>query len=96
MTLMEKKKRTEIIEKLKNMMSQKYSSQDIAGKEFFIKPGGGFFLISPFPGEMAVVLEYGENLQDAEQNCMEDGDIFYLSNVDVSNVFADMVVEIEA
>ena len=95
MTLMEKKKRNERIEKLKNMLSQKYSSQDVAGKEFFVKPDGGFFIISPFPGEMEAVLEYGEDLQEAEQNCLEDGDIFYLNNNDISNVFADMITEIE-
>ncbi len=95
MISMEMKKRSEWISQLDELLSQRYPSSDIGGRKFFHNPGGGVFCLSPFPGELAAVLEYGENQRAAELNCLEDGDRFYMDEGDVAQVFSNMIAEIE-
>ncbi|MGN0409296.1 MAG: hypothetical protein ACI4E3_02690 [Candidatus Fimousia sp.] len=43
----------------------------------------------------AIVIEYAETIEEAEKNMFEDGDLFYLDELDENQMFEQMIREIE-
>ena len=47
-----------------------------------MKPTGEIFSLQKFPGAEAIVVEYAANCAEAALNRYEDGDRFYLNEMD--------------
>lgn len=57
--------------------------------------GEFYFRIDEFPGEFALVIEYAENKKQAIRGIFgEDGDRFYLDEMDEDEMFAAMCQEV--
>ena len=95
MTSMEKKLTENRLTEVKAALSAKYRTVDLGGEEFFVATDGAFFRVGVFPGAMALVIEYADTEQEARQNALEDGDRFYLDEMDLDTMLQNMVKEIE-
>ena len=76
--------------------SERFEQMVIHNTLCFRKPDGGLFRVCPFPGEGALVIEYAENDREAELNRFEDGDLFYLEDMDEETMFQAMLNEISS
>lgn len=75
--------------------SQLYEQTSFWGYLCFRKADGGIFSLCSFPNDLALVIEHAENQQEAELNRFEDGDLFYLEDMDEETMFQAMLREIE-
>ena len=80
---------------LEEKLSKRFEHLKIREKHCFRKTDGTFFFLSKFPGEDALVIEYAENYDEALLYRFEDGDRFYLENMDEETMFQSMLREIE-
>ena len=94
MDLMEKKL-TERLRDVRKALSAQYRTVVLDDKEFFVATDGAFFRVYAFPGQAALVIEYADTEQEARQNALEDGDRFYLDEMDLDTMLQNMVKEIE-
>ena len=67
----------------------------VNGISCFYTPTGGVVVVDVMPGENALVLGHAVNLAEAELYRFEDGDRFYLDEMDEDAMFAAMILEIE-
>lgn len=67
----------------------------VNGFPCFYTPTGGVVVVDSLPSYNALVLGHADNLAEAELNRFEDGDLFYLDEMDEDAMFAAMVLEIE-
>lgn len=67
----------------------------ISGWTCFERPDGSFFTLDYLTSFGALVIGYAENKQDVELNRFEDGDLFYLEDMDEATMFRSMIQEIE-
>ena len=95
MTSTEKKLTEDRLTEVKKALAAKYRSIALGGEYFFVATDGAFFRVGVFPGEMALVIEYADTEQEARQNALEDGDRFYLDEMDLDTMLQNMVKEIE-
>lgn len=96
MSLMEQKRETKKRRSnLETRFSQRFEKLYIHDNLCFRKPDGIIFSVCSFPDEGAMVIEYAENFQDAILNRFEDGDRFYLEEMDEETMFRNMLREIE-
>lgn len=97
MSLMEqknetKKRRSNLEQRLAQQFEQLYVRDALC----FQRADGVIFSLCSFPGEKAIVIEYAETLEEAKLNRFEDGDRFYLEEMDEETMFQAMLREIEA
>lgn len=92
MSLTEQKNR--IRNSLEEMLSYQFDSVDVNGKRGFQKTDGTIFIVSSFPGEDAVVVEYADTFADAQKNLFEDGDRFYLSGITTEQLYRQILEEV--
>lgn len=95
MDLMEKKLTEERLRDVRKALSAQYKTVVLSGKEFFVATDGALFRVYAFPGQAALVIEYADTEQEARQNALEDGDRFYLDEMDLDTMLHNMVKEIE-
>nr|DAR25572.1 MAG TPA: hypothetical protein [Caudoviricetes sp.] len=95
MDLMEKKLTEERLRDVRKALSAQYRTVVLDDKEFFVATDGAFFRVYAFPGQAALVIEYADTEQEARQNALEDGDRFYLDEMDLDTMLQNMVKEIE-
>lgn len=95
MTSTEKKLTENRLTEVKKALAAKYRSIALGGENFFVATDGALFRVGVFPGEMALVIEYADTEQEARQNALEDGDRFYLDEMDLDAMLQNMVKEIE-
>lgn len=96
MNSMEQKNQTN--ERRKNLMhrlSQRYEQLLVRDDICFRKTDDSIFTLSIFPGEAAIVIEYAESYEEAILYRYEDGDRFYLADMDEETMFQAMIREIE-
>lgn len=67
----------------------------VNGRSCFYTPTGSVVLVDMMPGENAIVLGHADNLAEAQWNRFEDGDRFYLDDMDEEAMFAAVIQEIE-
>ena len=60
----------------------------------FKKSDETIFSLCTFSGEAAIVIEYAENYDEAQINRFEDGDRFYLEDLDEETMYQKMLEEI--
>lgn len=76
-------------------LSQRFEQLTVRENRCFRKNDGVIFQLSKFPGVDAFVIEYAESYEDALLYRYEDGDLFYLKDMDEDSMFEAMVREIE-
>lgn len=79
---------------LEQKLSQCFEKTQIRGKRYYRKNDGSVFTLSKFPGAYALVIEYAESYEDAVLYRLEDGDLFYLEDMDEETMFQRMIREI--
>lgn len=80
---------------LEQRLSQIFEETQIRGERYFRRNDGSVFTLSKFPGAYALVIEYAESYEDALLYRLEDGDRFYLEDMDEETMFQSMMREIE-
>lgn len=83
---------------LNEMLSRKYTSVMIGTSKWFLIRQGEVCRICCMGGEYnALVLKYADNPECAMKNIVgEDGDLFYLDELNQGQMYEAMVSEIEA
>ncbi len=96
MSLTEQKKRKEIrIHKLELLFAERYEQMHIHNMLCFCKEDGTIFHVVDFPEKDAILIEYAENYDEAMIYRFEDGDRFYLDEMNEDEMFRAMLHEIE-
>lgn len=67
---------------------------EVNGKSCFRKENGVIFSLTKIPGELALVVEYAVSYEEAILYRFEDGDRFYLEDMDEDTMFQAMLREI--
>lgn len=95
MTSTEKKLVEDRLKKISERLAAQYREVLIDGHKFFAATDDSLFRVSVFPGEMALVIEYADSAEEAKENALEDGDRFYLDEMDFETMVRSMAAEIE-
>lgn len=88
-------KRKNRLEYIKKRLSLQFKSEEINSNECFLKDDGVYFHVFEFPGSNALAIEYADDLEEAKINRFEDGDRFYLDEMNEDEMFSAMLKEIE-
>ncbi len=94
MTYMEKKKLNSRLMSLEKKFDSSFPSCYVNGTKCYKNKQSCLFLIDAFNSENALVIEYADNEDEAKLNRFEDGDLFYLDELDENEMFARMLNEI--
>ena len=92
MTQAEMKSKASVIEK---RFSERYETRLIENRQCFLRPDGVLFALDFLGAYGALVVEYAESVEEAKLNRFEDGDLFYLEEMDEDTMFRAMIQEIE-
>ena len=92
MTRAEMKSRAAALEK---RFSERYETHLIENRQCFLRPDGMLFALDYLGPYGALVIEYAESIEEAKLNRFEDGDLFYLEEMDEDTMFRAMIQEIE-
>lgn len=95
MTSTEKKLVEDRLKKISERLAAQYREVLVDGHKFFAATDDSLFRVSVFPGEMALVIEYADSAEEAKENALEDGDRFYLDEMDFETMVRSMAAEIE-
>lgn len=96
MALTDKKNRyIERVELLRDRLSEKYELFVVNGKKCFHSEKDNYFWPFLFVEWGAVAVEYAQGIEEARLNRFEDGDLFYLDEMDDDALFASVLQEIE-
>lgn len=80
---------------LETRFSDSYEKCMVGSRRCFLLPDGTLFALDCLGPYGALVIEYAENIEDAKMNRFEDGDLFYLENLDEETMYQAMLSEIE-
>ena len=96
MNLMELRKEKENrINRLEMLFAERYKQLNIHDMLCFRKKDGTIFHIVNFPESGAILIEYAESYDEAMIFRFEDGDRFYVQDMDEETMFQAMIDEIE-
>ena len=91
-----RKKIDERIQNLEQRMEEKYGiAFEVLGKKCFKVQDDEFFMLTRLGWANAIVIEHAETEDEARKNVFEDGDLFYMDEMDEDAMFEAMVHEIE-
>ena len=79
---------------LESRFETMFKKQIINGWTCFARPDGSFFTLDYIIPFEALVIGYAENEQDVNLNRFEDGDLFYMEDMDEETMYQDMLREI--
>ena len=68
---------------------------EVNGISCFYTAKGSVIVVDMLPGKRALVLGHADNLAEAELNRFEDGDLFYLDEMDEDTMLAAMIQEMD-
>lgn len=82
-------------EALNNRFSEQFQTVQVGPRTFFLGPDGASLFALDYLGPYgALVIEYAEDYDEALANRLEDGDLFYLDEMDEDAMFQAMLQEI--
>lgn len=81
---------------LKSRFENRYKKSVINGWTCFARPNGSYFTLYYILPFGALVIGYAETKRDAELNRFENGDLFYLEDMDEETMFQSMLEEINS
>ena len=67
----------------------------INDRDCFSRTDGMIFAVDFLLSFGALVIEYAENADEAKKNRFEDGDLFYIEDMDEETMYNSMIQEIE-
>ena len=86
-----------LLRKINERLAARYKLRLLCGKRFYELPNGEIIRVVKFTALNAYVVEYAENIEEAEKNWFEDGEVFYESDYsDEEALIEDVLWEIEA
>lgn len=85
----------EVFQYIVERISERYMPVSVCEKACFTTSSGVLFMIEKFPGRDALVVCYADDLQAAEKNRFEDGDLFYLDDTNKEEMLTAILREIE-
>lgn len=92
-----KKKIKERREALERRFEKKYEhTQEISGKKCFKVREDEFFMVTAMEWAEALVLEHAFTEDETKKNMFEDGDLFYMDEMNEEQMFRAMLEEISA
>lgn len=92
----EKEMRLKRIDDINGMLEKKYKSIKINGTTAFLSEKGPVFRVDSIGDFNAIVVEYSDNIELAKKGIFgEDGDLFYMDEMDEEQMFDAMIEEIE-
>ena len=92
----QKKQRDDRLTYLLENLRKQFQSVKVNGKDLLQTDNGTVFTLTAFPGDNALVIEYAENIFEAELNRFEDGERFYLEDYkDAERMLDDMLKEVQ-
>ncbi|MDD7114544.1 MAG: hypothetical protein PUH88_08810 [Lachnospiraceae bacterium] len=98
--MISKEKKRQISERceiLERRIEEKYERiPDIHGQKCFRANDHKFFMITGLSWADALVIEYAFSEDEAKKNMFEDGDLFYMDEMNEGQMFNAMIQEIES
>ena len=85
----------ERVESLRNRLAEKYELCEVKGKKCFRSDADNYFWPFLFVEWGAVAVEHARGIRDALLSRFEDGDLFYLDEMDDDALLAAVLQEIE-
>lgn len=82
------------IDALKSRFSDLYETVQIGERVCYRLENGGIIALDYMGPYNALVIEYAESVEDAKQNRFEDGDLFFIGELDERSMFNAMIQEI--
>lgn len=97
MTSMEKKRKIDERRKtLENEFERRYRKEtEVRGKKCFAVREDEFFIVSGLNWANAIVLEHAFSKMEVEKNMFEDGELFYMDELNEKEMLEKMIEEIE-
>ena len=86
--------KNEMKNSLDQILEDKFQSILVGSKKCFRKEDDSLFMVSVFPGEDSLVVEYADNLFDAKLNRFEDGDRIDLEGVEIETILQQILREV--
>lgn len=83
------------LKNLENRLKKRYEFIIINGDGCFITESGEIIQLTGLKAFNAIVIEYAESMEDAKKNMFEDGELFYLDDMNEDEMFKAMIKEIE-
>ena len=80
---------------LEGRFEMRFEKRIIKERTCFLRPDGMLFALDFLLPFGALVLEYADSVEEAKKNRFEDGDLFYLEDMDEETMFQCMIQEIE-
>ena len=80
---------------LEKRFAEKFSNFTIGSRSCFGLPDGRVIALDTLGAYDALVIEYADNYEEARINRFEDGDLFYLDELDEESMFQIMLQEME-
>lgn len=91
-----KKNLEEIRIKIEKKMEETYEvCFDLMGKKCFRARKNEFFLVTALTWANAIVIEHAFSESEARKNIFEDGDLFYVEDMNEDEIYQGMIKEIE-
>ena len=79
---------------LRARFSEIFEETVVDNRKCFRLSNGALFALDYMGPYGALVIEYADSYEAAQLNCFEDGDLFYLEDMDEDTMFQEMLREI--
>ena len=92
----EKEKKKKRIDDINNMLGEKYKSIEINGTTAFLSSNDQVFRVDSIGKFNAIVVEYADSIELAKKDIFgEDGELFYMNEMDEKEMYRAIIQEIE-
>lgn len=80
---------------IERKLAERYEKIIIDGMVCFLVPGNAIARVTFVKGFNAIIVEYAFSMNEARKNMFEDGDRFYVDEMDDEETLAAIIKEIE-
>lgn len=81
---------------MENRLKKRYKTLTINDENCFLTEDGTILHLTGLKDFNAIVIEYALSEEEAKKNMFEDGDLFYLDEMNEEQMFGAMIEEITA
>ena len=83
------------LKNLEERLKSTYESIKVNDENCFLKKTGEIFRLFGMKNFNAICVEYATNIKEAEKNLYEDGDLFYMDELNEEDMLKAIINEIE-
>lgn len=83
------------LKNIENKLKDIYKALEVNGENCFLKESGEVIHLFGMEEFNALCIEYAENIETAKKNLYEDGDLFYIDEMNEEEMLTAMLREIE-